>query len=154
MSSGRWNWYAEGAVQGLVADGGVNQSLTFTGWRLKGSGLGNNYNFLSGLAVTLGDFQISPNFLWQKPIEGPIPGDVPPPGRPRNILSDPFAVLGNRESTAGELLITYDPTPATWMYSWDNDEREDAKLAFSAGYIFRHHPTTRDASIGILADGR
>jgi hypothetical protein len=154
LSSGRWNWYAEGAVQGLVADGGVNQSLTFTGWRLKGSGLGNNYNFLSGLAVTLGEFQISPNFLWQKPIEGPIPGDVPPPGRPRNILSDPFAVLGNREETAGELLVTYDPTPATWMYAWDSDEREDAKFAFSAGYIFRHHPTTRDASIGILADGR
>jgi hypothetical protein len=154
LSSGRWNWYAEGAVQGLVADGGVNQSLTFTGWRLKGSGLGNNYNFLSGLAVTLGEFQISPNFLWQKPIEGPIPGDVPAPGRPRNILQDPFAVLGNRESTAGELLVTYDPTPATWMYAWDSDEREDAKFAFSAGYIFRHHPTTRDASIGILADGR
>jgi len=154
ISSGRWNWYAEGAVQGLVADGGVNQALTFTGWRLKASGLGNNYNFLSGLAVTLGDFQISPNFMWQKPIEGPIPGDVPPPGRPRNILDDPFAVRGNREATAGELLITYDPTPATWFYTWDNDEREDAKFAFNAGYIFRHYPTTQDAAIGILADGR
>ena len=40
------------------------------------------------------------------------------------------------------------------MYAWDSDESEDAKFAFSAGYIFRHHPTTRDASIGILADGR
>ena len=154
ISSGRWNWYAEGAVQGLVADGGVNQALTFTGWRLKASGLGNNYNLLSGLAVTLGDFQISPNFMWQKPIEGPIPGDVPPPGRPRNILDDPFAVRGNREATAGELLITYDPTPATWFYTWDSDEREDAKFAFNAGYIFRHYPTTQDAAIGILADGR
>ncbi len=154
VQSGRWNWYGEGAVQGLVADGGVNQALTFTGWRLKSSGLGNNYNFLTGLAVTLGDFQIAPNLLWQKPIEGPIPGDVPAPGRPRNILSDPFAVLGNRETTAGELLITYDPTPATWFYAWDSDESEDAKFAFNAGYIFRHQPTTRDASIGILADGR
>jgi len=154
IQSGRWNWYAEGAVQGIVADGGVNQSLTFTGWRLKSSGLGNNYNFLTGLAVTMGDFQISPNFLWQKPIEGPIPGDAPPPGRPRNILDDPFAVRGNREAIAGELLITYDPTPATWMYAWDNDEREDAKFGFSAGYVFRHHPTTQDAAIGILADGR
>ena len=154
IQSGRWNWYGEGAVQGLVADGGVYQTLTFTGWRLKSSGLGNNYNFLTGLAVTLGDFQIAPNFLWQKPIEGPIPGDVPAPGRPRNILSDPFAVLGNRETTAGELLITYDPTPATWFYAWDSDESEDAKFAFNAGYIFRHQPTTRDAYIGILADGR
>jgi len=152
--SGRWNWYAEGAAQGLVADGGVNQSLTFTGWRLKNSGLGNQYSLLTGLAVILGDFQIAPNFMWQKPIEGPIPNTVPAPGRPRNILSDPFAVLGNRETTAGELLITYDPTPATWMYAWDSDVREDAKLAISAGVVLRHQPTTRDARIGILADGR
>lgn len=154
IQSGRWNWYAEGSAQGLVADGGVNQTLTFTGWRLKNSGLGNQYSVLTGLAVIFGDLQIAPNFMWQKPIEGPIPNTVPPPGRPRNILSDPFAVRGNRETTAGELLITYDPTPATWMYAWDSDEREDAKFAISAGYVFRHHPTTRDASIGILADGR
>jgi hypothetical protein len=154
MTSGRWNWYVEGAAQGLVADGGVNQSLTFTGWRLKNSGLGNQYSLLTGLAVIYGDFQIAPNFMWQKPIEGPIPNTVPAPGRPRNILSDPFAVRGNRETTAGELLITYDPTPATWMYAWDSDVREDAKFAISAGYVFRHHPTTRDAAIGILADGR
>lgn len=153
-SSGRWNWYSEGSVQGLVADGGVNQALTFTGWRLKNSGMGNQYSFLTGLAVIFGDLQIAPNFMWQKPIEGPIPGNVPPPGRPRNVLSDPFAVMGNRETTAGEILITYDPTPATWMYAWDSDEREDANFAISAGYVFRHHPTTRDASIGILSDGR
>ena len=92
--------------------------------------------------------------MWQKPIEGPIENTVPAPGRPRNILSDPFAVIGNRETIAGELLITYDPTPATWMYAWDSDVREDAKLAFSAGVVFRHQPTTRDAEIGLLADGR
>lgn len=154
MSSGRWNWYAEGGVQGLVADGGVNQSLTFTGWRLKNSGIGNQYSILTGLAVIMGDFQIAPNFMWQKPIEGPIPNTVPAPGRPRNILSDPFAVRGNRETTAGEILVTYDPTPATWMYAWDSDTREDARFAISGGIVFRHQPTTRDAAIGILADGR
>ncbi len=141
-------------MQGLVADGGVNQSLTFTGWRLKNSGHGNQYSILSGFTLLVGDFQIAPNFMWQKPIEGPIPSDVPAPGRPRNILDDPFAVLGNRETIAGELLITYDPTPATWMYAWDSDVREDAPLAFSAGVVLRDQLTTRDASIGILADGR
>ncbi len=152
MQSGIWNWYAEGSAQGLVADGGVNDALTFTGWRLKNSGLGNSYSFLTGLAVMLGDFQIAPNFLWQKPIEDPIPNTVPAPGRPRNIFTDPFAVLGNRETTAAELLITYDPTPATWMYEWDSDVREDAKLAVSAGVVLRHQPTTRDAEIGKSAD--
>jgi hypothetical protein len=153
VSSGRWNWYAEGSAQGLVADGGlIDQTLTFTGWRLRNTGRGNHYAFLTGLTGLFGNFQIAPNFLWQKPIEGPIPSDVPPPGRPRNVLDDPFAVLENREMAAAELLITYDPTPTTWMYDWDNDEREDARFAFSAGFVFKHQPTTKDASIGITAE--
>ena len=154
VEKGRWNWYVQGAAMGLVADGGPTSTLTFTGWRLKDSGRGNQWNVLTGLAVTAGNWQIAPNFMWQKPIEGPIPSDVPAPGRPRNILDDPFSVRGNRETTAGELLLTYDPTPATWMYMWDSDVREDAPLAASIGFTYRHQPTTQDAAIGILADGR
>jgi hypothetical protein len=55
---------------------------------------------------------------------------------------------------AGELLFTYDPTPATWMYTWDSDIREDAPLAISAGVIIRSVKTTQDAAIGIQEDGR
>ncbi|MBI5216564.1 MAG: glycosidase [Ignavibacteriae bacterium] len=154
FSSGRWNWYAQGSVMGLVADGGPTSTLTYTGWRLKDCGMGNQRSFLTGLAVLFGNWQIAPNFLWQKPIEAPIPNDIPAPGRPRNILADPFAVRGNRETVAGELLINYDPTPATWLYMWDNDLREDASFAFSTGIVVRHQPTTQDASIGILKDGR
>ena len=154
FQSGPINWYAQGAAMGLVAEGGAEQTLTYTGWRLKDCGSGNQYNVLSGLAYSVGNWQIAPNFLWQKPIEGPLSGDVPAPGHPRNILSDPFAVRGNRETTAGELLINFDPTPATWMFAWDNDIREDAQLAFSAGFVYRHQPTTKDAAIGILGDGR
>ncbi|MCH8496295.1 MAG: glycosidase, partial [Balneolales bacterium] len=51
-------------------------------------------------------------------------------------------------------LITYDPTPATWMYDWDSDRTEDASFAISAGIVYRHHPTTQDAAIGIFPDGR
>jgi hypothetical protein len=153
-TKGRWNWYVQGAAMGVVADGGPTSALTFTGWHLKDSGSGNQWNILTGLTYSVGNWQIAPNFLWQKPIVGPIPGDAPAPGRPRNVIDDPFAVLSNRETTAFELLLNYDPTPATWMYAWDSDVREDAKLAASVGFIFRHHPTTRDAEIGILADGR
>ena len=106
------------------------------------------------MTFILGNWQFAPNFLWQKPIVGPIPTDVPAPGRPRNILSDPFAVRGNRECTAGELLVNYDPTPGTWLFAWDNDIMEDAKFAATFGYIYRHHPTTQDAAIGIMKDGR
>lgn len=151
---GKFNWYAQTAAMGLVANGGGDWTKTFTGWRLKDSGSGNQFNFLTGFTIGAGNWQIAPNFLWQKPVVDPIPGDVQAPGRPRNILDDPFAVRANREAVAGELLLTYDPTPGTWMYEWDNDFAEDAPFAASVGFVFRHHPTTMDAAIGIFADGR
>jgi hypothetical protein len=154
FSSGPINWYTQGAIMGLVAIGGADYTRTFTGWRLKDSGSGNQYNFLMGFTYSIGNFQIAPNFLWQKPIVGPISKDVPAPARPRNILDDPFAVRLNRETTAGELLIAYDPTPATWMWAWDNDEMEDASFAISADFVYRHQTTTQDAAIGIMANGR
>lgn len=154
FSAGPINWYAQGAAMGLVANGGADYTRTFTGWRLKDSGSGNQFNFLTGFTYLIGDIQIAPNFLWQRPVIGPIPFDVPAPGRPRNILDDPFAVRPNRETVAGEILFTYDPTPGTWMYEWDNDMAEDAPLAVSAGFVYRHLPTIQDAGIGIFADGR
>jgi hypothetical protein len=153
--TGGWiNWYGMGSYMGLVANGGTDQTKTFTGWRLKDVGSGNMYNVLTGFAVNAGKLQIAPNFLYQKPIEGPIAGNVSAPGRPRNILDDPFSVRSNRETIGGELLLTYDPTPATWMYEWDNDRQEDAAFAVSADFVYRHLPTTMDAAIGILANGR
>jgi len=154
FSSGPINVYAQGALMGLVASGGTDYTKTFTGWRLKDSGSGNQYNFLMGLTYTIGKFQIAPNFLWQKPMVGPISKDVPAPGRPRNIVDDPFAVRQNRETMAGELLIAFDPTPGTWMWAWDNDEMEDAPFAISADFVYRHLPTTQDAAIGIMTNGR
>lgn len=152
--SGKFNYYFSTAAMGLVAQGGADQTLTFTGWKLKDSGSGNQYNFLSGFTYTIGKLQIAPNFLWQKPIEGPIPAGVDAPGRPRNILDDPFVVRANREQLAGEILFTFDPTPGTWMYNWDSDRSEDADIAFGLGLLYRHLPTTQDAAIGILPDGR
>jgi len=149
---GRINWYAQGAAMGLVADGGADNTKTFTGWSLKDSGSGNQTNFLTGFTVGINKFQIAPNFLWQKPIVDAIPIDAPAPARLRNIQDDPFRVRANRETVAGELLITYDPTPGTWMYEWDNDRAEDAKFAISTGFVYRHLPTTQDAAIGFLAN--
>ena len=153
-SGGNFNAYAQGAIMGLVASGGADNTRTLTGWTLKDSGSGNQSNVLAGFTYQMGNFQIAPNFLWQKPLVGPMPNGVDAPGRLRNILDDPFAVRSNRETTAGELLLTYDPTPGTWMYDWDNDETEDAPFAASLGFVYRHLPTAQDAAIGILADGR
>ena len=150
--NGLFNWYAQGSIMGLVANGGADQTQTFTGWRLKDSGSGNVNMVLSGFTYTMGDFQIAPNFLWQQPLVDAIPNDINGPGRLRNVIDDPFAVRGgNRETTAGELLLTYDPTPGTWMYQWDNDRAEDAKFAMNLGFVYRHLPTTQDAHVGFLA---
>ncbi len=153
FSSGAFNVYTQGAIMGLVAGGGADQVQTFTGWRLKDSGSGNQTNFLTGFTYNVNsNFQIAPNFLWQKPIIDAIPNDFTGPGRLRNILDDPFVVRANRETVGGELLLTYDPTPATWMYEWDNDMAEDARFAFSTGFVYRHLPTAQDAAIGFQAN--
>ena len=153
-STGPIRWYGLASYMGLVANGGYDQTKTFTGWRLKDIGSGNMVNALTGFTYNIGSIQIAPNFMYQKPLAGPIPTTFEAPARPRNILADPFSVRGNRETIGGELLLTYDPTPATWMYEWDNDRMEDAKFAMSAGFVYRHLPTIQDAAIGILGNGR
>ncbi|MFD0862895.1 glycoside hydrolase family 2 TIM barrel-domain containing protein [Sungkyunkwania multivorans] len=149
---GKFNWYAQGAIMGLVANGGADPTQLFTGWRLKDSGSGNQSNLLTGFTYSIGNVQIAPNFLWQKPLVAAMPRDVNAPGRLRNFIDDPFAVRGNREMTAGEILFTFDPTPGTWFYQWDNDRAEDAKFAFNLGFVYRHQPTAQDAHIGFLAN--
>jgi len=151
FSKGKVNMYTQGAIYGLVANSGGDYTQTFTGWRLKESGSGNQMNFLAGFTYNINsNLQIAPNFLWQKPLLDAMPNGVNAPGRLRNILDDPFIVRSNRETTGGELLLTYDPTPGTWMYEWNNDLLEDAKFAFSTGFVYRHLPTTMDAAIGFL----
>lgn len=150
---GLFNWYVQGGYAGLVANGGTDQTKTFTGWKLKDSGSGNMNNFLTGFTYTFGNLQVAPNFMWQKPLIEAMPNGVQAPGRLRNVIDDPFAVRnGNRETTAGEILFTFDPTPGTWMYEWDNDRAEDAKFAMNLGFVYRHLPTTMDAHIGFQAD--
>ena len=139
---------------GLVASGSADNTQTFTGWKLKDSGSGNQNNFLTGFTYSVGKLQIAPNFLWQKPLVDPMPGDVSGPGRLRNILTDPFVVRSNRETVGGEILFTFDPTPGTWMYEWDNDRAEDAKFAASVGFVYRHLPTSQDAAVIFPGTGR
>lgn len=150
---GKFNWYGQGAYHGLVAGGGADQTQTFTGWKLKDSGSGNMVNLLSGLAYTLGNFQIAPNFMYQSPLVDAIPNNYGGPARLRNFIDDPFAVRnGNREMYGYEMLINFDPTPGSWMYQWDNDRAEDAKFAMNLGFVYRRLPSTMDAHIGFLAN--
>ncbi len=157
-------WYLEGGYRGLVADAGGDSTITWTGWTMKSSGRGNQVNALAGVLLTFGTVQVAPNLLWQKPIVGPNPtiadnldpgnGMYSPGVAPRNVMHDPFAVLDNRETMGAELLLIYDPTPATWYWNWDRERREDAPFAASLDTVYRRQPTTRDATLIILADGQ
>ncbi|MFT7581898.1 MAG: beta-galactosidase [Myxococcota bacterium] len=161
--SGIARWYLQGAYKGVVADGGPDSTITFTGWRLKENGRGNHWNILGGAAFNVGYWQIAPNFLYQRPLVGPLPlideqfnvgnGVYFPGIAGRNILKDPFVVRGNREQFAAELMVTFDPTPGTWLWSWDNEKVEDAKVAVSMGFVYRHLPTIQDGGIGRLSNG-
>lgn len=150
---GKFNWYGQGSYLGLVAGGGADQTQTFTGWKLKDSGSGNMANLLSGLTYSIGNFQVAPNFMYQSPLIAAIPNNYGGTARLRNFIDDPFAVRnGNREMYGYEMLLTYDPTPGSWMYQWDNDREEDAIFAMNLGFVYRRLPTTMDAHIGFLAD--
>lgn len=160
---GSVHWYAQGAYRGLVADGGPDETITFTGWTLKDSGQGNGVQVLSGLAWDIGTFQVAPNFMYQKPFVGPIDpigssfdvttGYYYAGVAARNFIDDPFAVMGNRETIAGEMMFVWDPTPGTWFWEWDNPLREDAPFAAALDLVYRHQPTTTDANFGFTEDG-
>jgi hypothetical protein len=40
------------------------------------------------------------------------------------------------------------------MYEWDNDRSEDANIAASIGFAYRHHPTAMDAAVIFPGTGR
>ena len=50
--------------------------------------------------------QIAPNFYGKSQLKDQYLQMFLAPGRPRNVIDDPFAVRSNRETIAGELLLT------------------------------------------------
>ena len=162
-------WYVQGGYRGLVSDAGVNQTMTITGWSLKESGQGNHWAVSTGAAYYLGDFMIGPNVLIQKPLEDPLSRDSGQPitgdffdvdtgtffpGVPlRNQLNDPFWVRSNRETYGFELLLAFDPTPATFMWAWDNLDREDAGFSAALDFVYKIHPTSQDGGLAVAFEG-
>ena len=164
LRSGRFNAYAQGGYRGLVADSMPDQTINLTGFRLRESGQGNHFHAITGAAYNVtSSFLIAPNFLFQKPLVGPLPnvsdfvdgqtGTYYEGLRARNQLQDPFWVRSNRETIGAELLFVYDPTPATWFWQWNNAQKEDAPFAGSLDLSYRHLPTPMDAGLGVLASG-
>ena len=135
-----------GQYAGLVADAG--DPLVEFGTKLPYSGLGNKVTAEVGLQMNHGDFMIYPRLFARDNLIGANNNS----GIIRNTEDDPFAVLGNRKVRAAELMLTYDPTPATPFYDWDNDLREDAKLAFNVGLTYMDYGWTTDAYRAYFVD--
>lgn len=149
--------YVSAHYAGLVADGGQHHKLygVTDPSRLPYSGDGNKREVEAGMRLFFGDFMLFPRALYRDNlvdanpnIEPGINNGVLSPGtNPRDRDTDPFAVLGNREARAGELYLTYDPTPETPFYDWDNEWRENASFAFDIGGTYTEFPTITDAHL-------
>ena len=158
------NTFAQFIYQGIVADGGNIPPGIIPGTQgslIYDPGTGNRMEARAGLHFIFGDIQFVPNFLYRKPLKGPLPeiegqvisGKVYPSVGPRNIYTSPFAVVGNREARIYEVIFTYEPTGATWFYDWNNDDLEDAELAFNIVFNYAEYPTFTDAGTFVMEDG-
>ncbi len=136
---------------GLVADSG--DEIRENGTELPYSGLGNKKELEGGVLIPVGDYTIYPRFLVRKNIVEANPlidpstsGNTLSTGlQARNHDDDPFAVLGNREAKASEVIITYDPTPASYFYHWNVDITEDAPFAFNLGLTYTEYDSFTDS---------
>jgi beta-galactosidase len=144
---------------GLVADGGEDHSEW--GTELPYASMGNKQEIEGGLRFTDGDYTWYPRFLYREnlvdanPLIPPETGgtNLDPGLSPRDTDSDPFAVLDNREATSGELIFTYDPTPATWFYHWNADLMEDAAFAYNIGLTATRYGSDTDAYLFFFEEG-
>ena len=146
--------YTSISEAGIVADGG--DPILEEASQLPYSGLGNKRELEIGMKVTRGNVSIVPRLFYRENIvdanddpQGPrTEGNLFYPGiDTRNTDDDPFAVLGNRAAKSAEIYLTYDPTPGTYFYDWDNDLREDAKFAFNVGITATSYETGTDSSV-------
>jgi hypothetical protein len=155
--------YAAATYAGLVADGGepIKEFGNQDPSELPYSEYGNKIEYEGGIKFHYGDFMFCPRFLYREnlieanpAIEPSTDGTTLTPGiDPRNREDDPFAVLDNREAVSGELFVTYDPTPGTFFYDWDNDKREDARLAFNIGVNVTQYDSATDAYLFFYEEG-
>ncbi len=137
---------------GLVADGGEPlKELGHDSTHLPLSEGGNREEVEAGMLMRFGDtIMIYPRLLYRENLVDAntfFAPDIPNNYlglAPRNTDADPFAVTGNRAARSAEIFFTYDPTGETFFYDWDNDHRENAKLAFNIGANYTEYPTVTD----------
>jgi beta-galactosidase len=148
--------YTEYNYAGLVADAGEHKEAWKT--NLPHSKLGNKQTVEIGAQVTNGSWLFFPRVFKRINLANALSSEAMALGDGNSIYRratdtnhtgfvSPFAVTGNREATSAEFFITYDPTPATFFYEWDNDVKEDADLAFNVGITRTEYGTKSDSLV-------
>ena len=111
-----------------------------TGTQISDVGTGNRHEFRGGFQFQYGMFSIMPQFLARIPLSYAINND-----NPRKSLADPLAVFWNREAYQGELIVAFDPTGDTYLFDWNNSDRENAKMAGYVSFLYSFHEGATDA---------
>jgi hypothetical protein len=122
---------------GLVADSGIPTRWFNT--KLPYSESGNKTAFEAGINIPNGSYLIIPRVFYRDTLVDA--GD----GAYKRWNNDPFIVSDNRAVMATEISLTYDPTPATHFFEWDNDVREDADLAYNIGFVRKEYTGATDS---------
>jgi hypothetical protein len=122
---------------GLVAERG-EQGQEVWDSEIPYSSLGNKQTLEVGGRFVDGSFIVSPRIFVRKTGEDALSLTARGDGRTgtvRESQATTFAVQDNRDANAAEIYFTYDPTPGTFFYEWDNPDKEDAKFAANLGIM-------------------
>ena len=120
---------------GLVAERG-EQGQEVWDSEIPYSALGNKQTFEFGARFTTGSLIISPRIFVRDSQEKALSLVARGDGRTGTVRDSQdtiFAVQDNRDTKAAEIYLTYDPTPGTFFYEWNNFEKEDAIFALNLG---------------------
>ena len=139
---GSTDFYTELNYAGLVANAGEHQEIWDT--NIPYSELGNKKTFEAGARIQAGSLMLSPRLFLRKNLIDPMSSDAQDAGYERFEPNSPFSVIDNRETRAAEIYFTYDPTPGTFFYEWDNYLKEDSPFAFNLGITKIDYPEKAD----------
>lgn len=124
--------YGEYNRAGLVAIRGEHQEVWET--NIPYSSAGNKTTMEIGGRFIEGSWMLSPRIFVRHNEVEPLSIAARNAGEWRDGNADyGNGVHDNREVEAVELFLTFDPTPGTFFYEWDNYLKEDATFAFNFG---------------------
>ena len=120
--------YGEYNDAGIVANRGEHQEIWDT--NIPYSQSGNKTTMEVGGRLSRGSWMVSPRvFSRRNKVE---PYSIAARNAGVTNIGE-YSVYDNREARAIELFVTFDPTPGTFFYDWDNYLKEDANFAFNVG---------------------